>query len=153
MPTANINTPFGPLGVVLEQGVLCGLTVQAARQVDAPQLSELERVQVQIDRYFADPEFQFDLPLRLDGTPFQQRVWQALREIPVGQVSTYGELAKRLQSSAQAVGNACRANPVSIIVPCHRVVSASGIGGYAGAVEGDLLAMKRSLLRHEGVVL
>lgn len=105
----------------------------------------------QIESYIKDPVYPFDLPLVLRGTSFQQRVWQALREIPAGQVKTYGQLAAELSSSAQAVGNACRNNPIPLIIPCHRVVSASGIGGFSGQTEGEKISLKRHLLAHEGV--
>jgi methylated-DNA-[protein]-cysteine S-methyltransferase len=90
----------------------------------------------QLELYFRNPHWSFDLPLLTQGSEFQQRVWQALREIPVGSTVTYGQLAWRLESSARAVGSACRANPVPIIVPCHRVVAAMGVGGFMGQVVG-----------------
>ena len=97
----------------------------------------------QLERYFSDPATEFKLPLSLEGTPFQKRVWQQLRAIPAGEIRTYGWLAKKLNSSAQAVGNACRSNPVPIIVPCHRVVSAKGAGGFAG--KKDRTSERRNL--------
>ncbi|MDX1252513.1 MAG: methylated-DNA--[protein]-cysteine S-methyltransferase [Gammaproteobacteria bacterium] len=103
----------------------------------------------QVQRYFADPSHVFSLPLALPGTPFQQRVWQALCAIPPGQPRRYGELARQLGSGARAVGGACRANPVPIIVPCHRVVGAQGLGGYLGATAEEGLLIKRWLLEHE----
>ena len=104
----------------------------------------------QLERYFEDPEWHFDLPLDLVGTPFQQRLWQALRKIPVGTTDTYGQLASQLNSGAQAVGQACRRNPVPVVVPCHRIVSLQGMGGYAGEVDGEKMRIKRALLAHEG---
>ena len=89
------------------------------------------------------------------GTEFQQKVWQALLEIPVGETQTYGFLANKLNTSARAVGNACRQNHFPVIVPCHRVVSASGIGGYAGDTllnqQGQIhyMQIKQWLLSHE----
>ena len=106
----------------------------------------------QLAQYFVNPKHHFTLPLDMQGTDFQCRVWQALTEIPTGQTLTYGELAVRLDSGARAVGNACRNNPVSIIVPCHRVVSAAGIGGYSGSTGGREIQRKQWLLRHEGIV-
>ncbi|MCU7958546.1 MAG: methylated-DNA--[protein]-cysteine S-methyltransferase [gamma proteobacterium symbiont of Bathyaustriella thionipta] len=91
-----------------------------------------------------------DLPFTLNGSPFQQRVWQALRDIPAGQTLTYGELAKKLYTAARAVGNACRNNPLPLVVPCHRIISANGLGGYCGALSGKPADIKRWLLRHEG---
>lgn len=90
-------------------------------------------------------------PIALDlaGTPFQQRVWSALTRLVTGQTVTYGALAASLATSARAAAAACRANPVPILVPCHRVVSASGQGGYMGRTDGPELAIKNWLLHHE----
>ena len=85
------------------------------------------------------------------GTPFQKKVWSELSKIPLGEIRTYGEIANKLNSSARAVGNACRANPIQIFIPCHRVISAKGLGGYAGKTDGKQVNIKRWLLLHEGV--
>lgn len=90
--------------------------------------------------------------LLLDVTPFQKKVLNQLQNIPYGEIRTYGEIAKILKTSARAVGNACRNNPIPLIIPCHRVVAANGIGGYDGATSGKLLDIKYQLLKHEGVV-
>jgi len=101
--------------------------------LQADNLIFAEKIKAELENYFNKAEFQFSLPCDIQsGTPFQQRVWQQLTRIPPGEVKTYGGLAKELNSSARAVGNACRRNLFPVIVPCHRVVSASGIGGYAG---------------------
>jgi methylated-DNA-[protein]-cysteine S-methyltransferase len=134
---------------------------QAARVVSAAHGGQVlltdavaERAARQLERWLEDPAFVFDLTLRPDGTPFQQRAWQAMRDIPLGTVATYGELAAKLGSAARAVGGACGANPIPVIIPCHRVV-ASGhrMGGFMGHVDGDPIAIKRWLLAHEGVEL
>jgi methylated-DNA-[protein]-cysteine S-methyltransferase len=91
----------------------------------------------------------FDVPLSLEGTAFQQRVWAAMRRIPAGAPINYGVLARRLKTSARAVGNACRRNPVALIVPCHRVIAAAGDGGFMGKRGGWELQVKRWLLAHE----
>ena len=84
------------------------------------------------------------------GTPFQRRVWQALRGIPSGSTCSYGELAHELGSSARAVGGACRRNPIPIVVPCHRVAAAAGgVGGFMGQRDGEALTIKQWLLDHE----
>lgn len=103
----------------------------------------------QLRRYFRDPSFQFTVDIVLAGTPFQQRVWRALREIPAGSVRTYGELGRRLGTSPRAIGNACRHNPVPIIVPCHRVIAATGRGGFCGELTGPMIGIKDRLLAHE----
>jgi len=103
----------------------------------------------QLAAYFADSHWCFTLPLQLAGSAFQRRVWQALRDIPAGTTCSYGALAERLQTSPRAIGGACRANPVPIVIPCHRVVSVSGPGGYCGCTRGALWDIKRRLLAHE----
>jgi methylated-DNA-[protein]-cysteine S-methyltransferase len=101
--------------------------------------------------YFADPRADLaGIPLAAAGTRFQRRVWQALLAIPVGEVRTYGELARQLGSSPRAVGGAAGANPWPVVVPCHRLVASHGIGGYGGATRGRGVAIKRWLLAHEG---
>ena len=123
---------FGSRGWVLEKGA-------------TPILEETRR---QLDEYLTSGRRSFDLPLDLKGTDFQKKVWQELLTIPYGRVVTYGQIAHRLDKPGadQAVGQANGANPVPIIVPCHRVVAAGGLGGYGGG-----LAVKRILLGIEGV--
>jgi methylated-DNA-[protein]-cysteine S-methyltransferase len=108
-----------------------------------------ERAARQLERYREDPDTRFDLPLLIEGTPFQRRLWQALCEIPRGKTLTYGELARRLGGEARAVGQACGDNRLPIVIPCHRVVAANGIGGFAHSTGGYLLEAKRWLLAHE----
>lgn len=107
----------------------------------------------QLADYFQNPASGFRLQLRPQGTPFQQRVWQQLQRIPSGQVSSYGEIARQLQTSPRAVGMACRANPIPLIIPCHRVVAHNHLGGYAGHTQGDVWQRKLSLLQHENALL
>lgn len=104
----------------------------------------------QLAAYFCDPSHRFDFA-RDDsrGSPFQRRVWAFLQQIPPGETRTYGELAAALGSSARAVGNACRHNPLPLLVPCHRVIARSAIGGYAGSTVGGFLPIKQVLLAHE----
>ena len=108
-------------------------------------------VVAELEQYFSSAKDFNSIPLSPKGTDFQQSVWTELSKIPLGETRTYGQIAKSLNSSARAVGNACRKNPIQIIIPCHRVVSASGIGGYAGEKDGKKLDIKRWLLKHEGV--
>lgn len=103
----------------------------------------------QLEHYREDPDTRFDLPLAVQGTPFQRRLWQALCEIPRGSVLTYGELGRKLDAVPRAVGQACGDNRLPIVIPCHRVVGADGIGGFAHATGGYLLEVKRWLLAHE----
>jgi methylated-DNA-[protein]-cysteine S-methyltransferase len=107
------------------------------------------RAAQQLAQYRDDPNTQFDLPLLIDGTEFQRRLWDALCEIPRGKTLTYGELARRLDVEPRAVGQACGDNRLPIVIPCHRVVAADGIGGFGHATGGYLLEAKRWLLAHE----
>lgn len=116
----------------------------------------IQKIKKELECYLDDGSFHFSLPCQIQlGTPFQQKVWRALAEIPSGEVKTYGTLAKELNSSARAIGNACRNNLFPVIIPCHRVVSASGLGGYAGDTldvqKGEIhfLRIKQWLLAHE----
>jgi methylated-DNA-[protein]-cysteine S-methyltransferase len=110
-------------------------------------LTEAKR---QLDLYFDGDLTEFDLPIQPMGTKHQEKVWQAMREIPYGETVTYGELAKEIGSASQAVGTACGRNPIPILVPCHRVVGAAGkLGGYSG--DGGLYT-KRALLVLEGAL-
>jgi methylated-DNA-[protein]-cysteine S-methyltransferase len=150
---AVVNYPFATVGIVIS-----GSRVKAIDYLTRPQrgyrqkVSGLRPVIDAIESYLQDPKRKFDLQPILDGTPFQRRVWQALQEIPSGMTMTYGELAELVGSGPRAVGNACRANPCPLIVPCHRVVGKTGLGGFAGERGGEKLEIKRWLLRHEGVL-
>jgi methylated-DNA-[protein]-cysteine S-methyltransferase len=114
-----------------------------------PENALAERAARQLERYRADPDAKFDLPLLVEGTPFQKSVWEAMGSIRRGWTLTYGELARKLGGEARAVGQACGDNKLPIVIPCHRVVGAAGIGGFAHATGGYLLEAKRWLLMHE----
>ena len=115
----------------------------------APRNALAERAARQLERYRENPDARFDLPLAIEGTPFQRRLWAALCAIPRGKTLTYGELARALGGEARAVGQACGDNRLPIVIPCHRVVAAKGIGGFAHSTQGYLLEAKRWLLLHE----
>ena len=108
-----------------------------------------ERAARQLEAYLENPDAQFDLPLLIEGTAFQRRLWEALCAIPRGKTLTYGELAQRLGAEPRAVGQACGDNRLPIVIPCHRVVAANGIGGFAHSTAGYLVEAKRWLLAHE----
>jgi methylated-DNA-[protein]-cysteine S-methyltransferase len=103
----------------------------------------------QIENYLNNPDMRFELPLLVEGTEFQRKLWDALCEIPRGKTLTYGQLAQRLGAEARAVGQACGDNRLPIVIPCHRVVAARGIGGFAHSTGGYLIEAKRWLLMHE----
>lgn len=149
---AVLATPVGQLGVVVVDGALVELDFLSSSVTSVPPRSAIARLVVeQLEAYFRQPRFQFSLPLAPSGTPFQCRVWAALTEIPFGQVVTYGQFARELGTSARAVGGGCRANPIPIVIPCHRVVARSGLGGFMGQRSGDAHDLKRQLLEREGM--
>ena len=115
----------------------------------APKNRLAERAVRELERYRDDPDAPFDLPLALEGTPFQREVWRALRAIPRGQTRTYGGVARALGTAPRAVGQACGENRLPIVIPCHRVVAAAGIGGFGHSRGGYLLEAKHWLLQHE----
>ena len=132
----------------------CALTGLCFRPLDEPQIAPsdaiAERAVRELERYVCDPQFRFTVPLAPRGSAFQHRVWDAIRAIAPGETRTYGDLAQRVQSAARAVGQACGANPIALIVPCHRVVAGRGaLGGFMHHADGDPLAIKRWLLAHE----
>ena len=147
-----LKTPFGVLGIQCTDDALTGIGFLAPNtKPQAPHNAFAQTVCEQLTAYFADPDFHFDLPLRLNSTAHQNKVWQAMRAIPRGQTRQYGELAAQFGSSARAVGQACGNNPIPIVIPCHRVVSKSGVGGFMHHSDGYALDIKRWLLAHEGV--
>jgi len=137
------------LGIGTTEAGLSGIEFLPPQPAIAPRTALAEQVARQLDYYFTDPEWVFDLPLDLHGSNFQLRVWRCLADIHAGCSLTYGELAAQIDSGARAVGNACRHNPVPLILPCHRVVARTGIGGFAGSREGGYLPIKQALLAHE----
>lgn len=147
---AMFPAPFAVLGIMTDGTALTGLDfLPLGTPVLEPQDAISKQVCIQLRAYLADPLFSFDLPVALRGTVFQSKVWQALRQIPSGSTQSYGELAKLLHSAPQAVGQACGANPIPLIIPCHRVLARNGLGGFMSSTGGDPLAIKRWLLEHE----
>lgn len=138
------------LGITLQGSALSGIDFLPPHSTVVSPSTELGRLVVaQLLAYFDDPGYCFSLPLAPRGTPFQHSVWQALRALAPGETRGYGELAQQLDTAPRAIGNACKSNAIPIIIPCHRVLAAKGLGGYCGAVSGPRLAIKQKLLAHE----
>ena len=151
--SAIVQAPFGAIGIRTEAERVRELVYLQSRFGDkAPENPTAELAARQVERYLADPDFAFDLPLMEAGSDFQRRVWEAISAIPRGTVRTYGILAKELGSAPRAVGQACGANWFPLVIPCHRVTAARGLGGFASNDDenGFHLSVKRWLLRHEG---
>ena len=147
---AVIPFPAMHVGVSIEGEKLVGVRyLPRSTPLRVPSSRLAERVARQLERYRDDPDIDFDLPLAIGGTEFQQRVWRVMQRIPRGKTRTYGDVAKSLGSAARAVGQACGENRLPIIIPCHRIIAAGGIGGFAHSRGGYLLEAKRWLLAHE----
>lgn len=148
---AVLAMPFGAVGIRVGTDAIEEIAyLPPGTPAREPANALARRACEQISRYAEDPEVPFDLPLDPSGTDFQRRVWRAIAAIPRGETRTYGELASSLRSSPRAVGQACGANPLPIVVPCHRVVASGGLGGFAHHESGYLIDTKRWLLAHEG---
>ena len=150
--SAKLRTPFAVLGMCSDGRAITRLTyLPLSERAQAPADKIAERAIREVERYLEDPQFRFTIPIATGGTPFQQRVWTTLSDIPLGESRTYGEVARMVRSAPRAVGQACGANRIALIIPCHRVVGSRGaLGGFMNADAGDPLAIKRWLLAHEG---
>ena len=148
---ARLKTPFATIGIVASDTHLLHihfLPMDVAAK--APTTNTVAHLaSVQLMAYIENADFKFDLPIKLAGSKHQLDVWRAMQKIAAGKTQTYGELAAKIDSSPRAVGTACGLNPVPIVVPCHRVVAANGLGGFMGGKQSEPLAIKRWLLAHE----
>ncbi|MEO8487040.1 MAG: methylated-DNA--[protein]-cysteine S-methyltransferase [Betaproteobacteria bacterium] len=169
---ARMRTPFATLGIATDARAVTRVRYLSASEPElAPVDAVAARAVRELERYLVDPHFRFTVPLAPPGTLFQRRVWDVIGTIPAGHSRTYGELAQKVVTAARAVGQACGANPIALLIPCHRVVGGLGaLGGFMGrsgerddtthdlfAWEGAAnpervypSAIKRWLLTHEG---
>lgn len=138
------ETPTGPVTLTEEDGAIVRCEW---RDGGADRSELLEDAARQLSEYFAGTRQGFDLPLRVNGSEFQQKICAAITAIPFGQTLTYGDIARSLGVPAQAVGQGCGGNPIPILIPCHRVLGASGLGGFSGL---GGVETKVWLLKHEG---
>ncbi|MFQ5565450.1 MAG: methylated-DNA--[protein]-cysteine S-methyltransferase [Paracoccaceae bacterium] len=140
-----VDTPVGRLGIAERDSRIVRLSWSASSAGEAtPLLAEAAR---QVAAYFAGELHDFDLPLDPGGSDLERRVYAAMRAIPYGRTRTYGEIAGDLGTFGKEVGQACAVNPIPVIIPCHRVLSATGLGGYSGA---GGIETKIALLKLEG---
>ena len=147
---AKLDTPFALVGVRTEGAALAEIVyLPRSAGTLAPASALAERACAQIEKYVADPGYRFKLPLKQVGTAFQRRVWDMIASIPCGQTRSYGDIARLLRSGPRAVGQACGTNYFPLVIPCHRVVAANGLGGFAHTSSGYLIEVKRWLLAHE----
>jgi methylated-DNA-[protein]-cysteine S-methyltransferase len=144
LPQLSLHSPVGDLSLSEEDGALVALDWGWGSEQTQTKL--LLAARDQLHAYFDGALQRFDLPLAPFGTPYRKRVWQALIAVPPGETRTYGDLAAQAGGSARAIGSAMASNPIPILIPCHRVVASTGLGGYSG---GDGLATKQFLLALE----
>ena len=149
MTYLSLHSPVGHLTVFEDENAIVALEWGWVEGGSKTPL--LEKAKAQLDDYFDGLLTTFSLPTNPEGTDFQKRVWQAMCEIPLGEYLTYGDVAKKIGSAAQPVGNACGANPIPIIIPCHRILANGGaLGGFSGGGENNL-STKAALLTLEKV--
>lgn len=144
MPHLSMHSPVGDLTIFEDDGAIVALDWGwTEEQTETPLL---QRARAQLEAYFDGALRRFDLPLAPAGTPYRQKVWRALCDIPYGETRTYLDITAVSGGSARSVGQANGSNPIPLIIPCHRVVASTHLGGYSG---GDGLATKRWLLALE----
>ncbi|SMX30263.1 Methylated-DNA--protein-cysteine methyltransferase [Pelagimonas phthalicica] len=139
------DTPTGVFSVTQEGDAIVRAGWNSVQAIESTPL--LEEAKAQILAYFAGELEVFDLALKVNGSDFQRQVCEVMSAIPFGETRTYGEIAQEIGAPAQAVGGACGGNPIPLIIPCHRVLSASGLGGFSGTYGVET---KVELLKHEG---
>lgn len=152
--SAVIHAPFAAIGIVTNEHAITDLLLSAIDSTPclSPCKGSLAELACQqLEAYLKDSRFIFELPLHISGTDHQIKVWRAMQLVASGSTCTYGELAKWTNSSARAVGQTCGRNPIPIIIPCHRIISANGtLGGFMRGQTDHALSIKRWLLSHEG---
>ncbi|MES2353528.1 MAG: methylated-DNA--[protein]-cysteine S-methyltransferase [Pseudomonadota bacterium] len=153
---ARLKAPFAVLGISTNDKFVTGIDfLPLSTPILMPPKNSIAYLAcVQLDAYLNNANFQFDLPIRIAGTAHQIKVWEALKTIPSGKTLSYGELATQVRSAPRAVGQACGKNPIPVVIPCHRVISASGgLGGFMGTEDSEPLSIKRWLLKHESYLI
>ena len=147
---ACLKTPFAVLGICTDGDYLTRIEFLPRKYLTLEPLTPAAALACQqLEAYVEDADFRFTLLLSVEGTLHQMAVWRAMQQIPHGETRTYGELARAIKSAPRAVGQACGKNPVPIIIPCHRIVSSTGMGGFMGAQAGEPIKIKQWLLAHE----
>ena len=151
-----VESPVGYLGLQLVGKTLVGIDFLGKRLpssikdcLNSISKESVKNIQSALDAYFNNPKKVMPPGTQVTGSDFQKKVWHLLTMIKPGQTRTYGDIAKEINSSPRAVGNACRSNPIPIFIPCHRVVSATGRGGFMGRTSGEAMDIKEWLLAHE----
>jgi methylated-DNA-[protein]-cysteine S-methyltransferase len=150
MPRLTVASPLGPIEIVEADGAVVELGWGEGGADETPVLLEARR---QLSEYFAGARTVFDLPLAPDGTPFERKVWDRLLAIPYGETRLYGDIAREIGGIARAVGGACGANTIAILIPCHRVVGQAGLTGFSGGLGVDTKKALLDLEQGQGKLL
>nr|WP_308423375.1 methylated-DNA--[protein]-cysteine S-methyltransferase [Legionella impletisoli] len=163
---SKFTTPIGVLTIIhdeqhIHQSYFCNDVIpepyrsdinpsDTVHHIDGTSTPYTVKIATELSHYFENPNHRFQLRLKPQGTNYQKQVWNSLLVIPSGRTMTYGELAHKLQTSPRAIGQACKKNPLTLFIPCHRVIGKTNIGGYMG--RQDALSYKHALLTHEGLI-
>lgn len=150
---AKILAPFAVLGICTEEDWLTEIDyLPLNTPLMMPSTPLAKEVCAQLQAYLANSSYTFDLSLHISGTVHQRRVWEQIQNVPSGQTRSYAEIAEKIHSAPRAVGRACGANKIPIVIPCHRIIAKNGsLGGFMNAREGEPLEIKRWLLQHESI--
>lgn len=149
-PEATFETPIGWIGLSTHENFLTHVhLLGSGKYTENCPTTFTKKIRQKFLRYFENPHYTVECPILLTGTSFQLKIWRMLARIPCSTLVTYGDLAKKSQSSARAIGQACRTNPCPIVIPCHRVVAKHHLGGFNGHSSGKFWKMKEQLLALE----
>ncbi len=150
---AKIRTPFAVLGIRTEEDWLTEIDyLPLNTPLMLPKTPLAKEVSEQLCAYLSNPRYRFDLSLHISGTVHQKRVWALIQDVQSGQTCSYADIASKIYSAPRAVGQACGANKIPIVIPCHRVIAKNGgLGGFMNAKQGEPLKIKQWLLQHESV--
>ena len=147
---AVISSPIGQLGICTTNTHLTSIHfLITPTSLQTPNTAIALETSKQLQNYFYDPLFVFNLPYLIKVSTFKEEVLRLLRQIPVGETRSYGDIAMQLNTSPRPIGGACRSNPIPIVIPCHRVIAKNHLGGFNGARQGTFLIIKQWLLHHE----
>jgi methylated-DNA-[protein]-cysteine S-methyltransferase len=144
-----LTTPIGNFEISINNTKVLGILFTDLKPTKILSNKTKQIVANELKKYFINPKYKINIPLTINGTKFQRKVWEIILQIPSGKTKTYGEIAKRLKTSPQAIGQACKANKILLAIPCHRVVNKNKLGGYCGGNILDLVLRKEMLLKHE----
>lgn len=158
MPSSNLSwykleTPIGNIFVEADDAHIYQISYdKQPTKKNLVASKTVKQLDKQLKLYFKNPNYDFDLPMKLHGTELQKKIWKCIHAIPHGKTLTYSDIAKKVKTHPRVVGNACRANPIPLVIPCHRVTAKNHLGGYSGETSGRQMDKKIWLLTHENIL-